>query len=81
MGDEPGLGAASNLRIVLAAKDNGARLYCIDPMRSATSQYCDEYVQIQCGTDLYLALAMLNEIVKDDRIDVEYTKQYTTAPF
>ena len=68
-------------RIVLAAKDNGARLYCIDPMRSATSQYCDEYVQIQCGTDLYLALAMLNEIVKDDRIDVEYTKQYTTAPF
>ncbi|HIT44839.1 MAG TPA: molybdopterin-dependent oxidoreductase [Candidatus Aphodovivens excrementavium] len=68
-------------RIILAAKDNGARLYCIDPIRSATSQYVDEYIQIHCGTDLYVTLAILNEIVKNDRIDVEYAKQCTTSPF
>lgn len=68
-------------RIILAARDNGAKLYCIDPIRSTTSHYCDEYIQIKCGTDLYVTLAILNEIVKNDRIDAEYAKSCTTAPF
>lgn len=68
-------------RIILTARDNGAKLYCIDPIRSTTSHYCDEYIQIQCGTDLYVTLAILSEIVKNDRIDVEYAKSCTTAPF
>ncbi|MEF9877209.1 MAG: molybdopterin-dependent oxidoreductase, partial [Gordonibacter sp.] len=68
-------------RIILAAKDKGARLLCIDPIRSATSQYCDEYIQIKAGTDLYVTLAILNEIVKANRIDVEYVKKYTTGSF
>ncbi len=68
-------------RIILAARDNGAKLYCIDPIRSATSHYCDEFIQINCGTDLYVTLAILNEIVRNNRIDVEYAKRHTTAPF
>lgn len=68
-------------RIILAAKDNGAKLYCIDPVRTVTSQYCDEFIQIQPGTDLYVTLAILNEVVKADKVDVEYIKQCTTAPF
>lgn len=51
------------------------------PCASATSHYCDEWIQIKQGTDLYLALAILNEIVREDRIDVEYVKRATTAPF
>lgn len=68
-------------RIILAAKDNGARLTCIDPMRSATSFFCDEWIRINNGTDLYMTLAMLNEVVKNDAIDVAYAKSTTTAPF
>ncbi len=68
-------------RIILAAKDRGARLLCVDPIRSATSQYCDEFIQIKPGTDLYVTLAILNEIVKNDLIDIEYAKECTTAPF
>lgn len=80
-GTNPVLTTPQTWRIILQAKDNGAKLLCIDPMRSATSHYCDEWIQIKQGTDLYLALAMLNEIVKEDRIDVEYVKRATTAPF
>ncbi len=68
-------------RIILAAKDRGARLTCIDPMRSATSFFCDEWIQINNGTDLYMTLAMLNEVVANDAIDVAYVKSTTTAPF
>lgn len=68
-------------RIILAAKDKGARLLCIDPIRSVTSQYCDEYIQIKPGTDLYVTLAILNEIVQADQIDIECVKKYTTGPF
>lgn len=80
-GTNPVLTTPQTWRIILQAKDNGAKLLCIDPMRSATSHYCDEWIQIKQGTDLYLALAILNEIVREDRIDVEYVKRATTAPF
>lgn len=68
-------------RIILAARDKGAKLMCIDPIRTITSQYCDEFIQIKPGTDLYVTLAVINEIVKNDKVDAEYIKQCTTAPF
>lgn len=80
-GTNPVWSTPQTWRIILAAKDRGARLHCIDPIRSATSHYCDEYIQTNAGTDLYVVLALLNEVVSNDRIDADYAARCTTAPF
>lgn len=80
-GTNPVWSTPQTWRIILAAKDRGARLHCIDPIRSATSRYCDEYIQTNAGTDLYVVLALLNEVVNNDRIDADYAARCTTAPF
>ncbi len=68
-------------RIAQFAKERGAKITCIDPMFSATAARSDEYIPTQAGSDLMVALAMLNAVVSADRIDEAYVKQYTTAPF
>lgn len=68
-------------RIAQFAKERGAKVTCIDPMFSATAARSDEYIPVRPGTDLMVALAILNAIVSRGLIDVDYVKRYTTAPF
>ena len=59
------------------AKRRGAKLIAIDPYRSFTAEKCHEHIALLPGTDAALALAMMNVIIGEDRIDHDYVARYT----
>ncbi len=50
-------------------------------MFSASAARSDEYVPVRAGSDLYVVLAMINEVISNDMINELYVKRHTTAPF
>jgi len=71
---------ASNLhlwRLMLEAKRKGARLICIDPLRTDTAARCHQHIAPLPGTDTALALAMINVLIADDLLDRDYITRYT----
>jgi len=71
---------ASNLhfwRLAQQARRDGAKLVCIDPRRSETAEKCDEYLQIQPGTDAALAFALMHELIVHDWLDHDYIARHT----
>lgn len=62
---------------VRRARDNGARVVCIDPIRTRTAEQCDEWIAIRPGTDGALALGMMYVIFAEGLQDDDYLAQYT----
>ena len=48
---------------VLKAVHAGARLYAVDPRRTASAQWADAWLGLDVGTDIALANAMAREII------------------
>ena len=62
---------------VTEARRNGARLLCIDPIRTRTAEQCDEWLPIRPGTDAALALAIMHVLFARDLIDHDYVARHT----
>lgn len=62
---------------IVDARDNGAKIVCFNPQYSATARFSDEWYPIKPGTDLAVALAMINVIVSGDLYNKEFVAQYT----
>ena len=72
--------AATNIHLVpilLEAREKGARLVLIDPVRSPTAKLVDEHIQIKPATDAALALSMCNVIAEEGLVDVPFIAAYT----
>lgn len=80
-GSNPVNSQPQNWRILRQAQKKGAKVITIDPIYSATANKSDEYIPIVPGTDLMLVLAMLNYIISNGLIDIDFVKKRTTAPF
>jgi anaerobic selenocysteine-containing dehydrogenase len=61
------------------ARDRGARVVVIDPMRTATAEAADWVLQPRPGTDAALMLAMMHVLIRDRLIDEDYVTQHTTG--
>ncbi|GAC1370408.1 MAG: molybdopterin oxidoreductase family protein [Ktedonobacteraceae bacterium] len=59
------------------AKSNGARIILIDPIKTRTAADVDWHVRPLPGTDVALALGMMQVIVAEKLYDVEYVAHYT----
>lgn len=59
------------------ARRAGARLVVIDPYPTRTARAADWHVAIRPGTDVALALGMMNVIFAAGRADREYLERYT----
>ena len=59
------------------AKRRGARLVCIDPLRSETAEKCHLHLAPMPGTDAALALAMMHVLIAENLVDRDYIAQYT----
>src|SRR4051794_26397400 len=62
---------------VLAARERGAPIVCIDPIRTRTAVQCDEWIPSRPGTDGALALGMMHVLFAGGFEDRDCLEQYT----
>lgn len=62
---------------VLRARENGARVICIDPIRTRTAAQCDEWIAIRPGTDAALALGMMHVVFDRKLEDRDFLTKHT----
>ena len=62
---------------VLKAKERGAPIICIDPIRTRTAMQCDEWIPIRPGTDGALALGMMHVLFARGMRDRDFLERYT----
>jgi anaerobic selenocysteine-containing dehydrogenase len=58
-----------------ARKRNGARLVCIDPVRTRTAKACDEHIAVRPGSDWMLAAGIGRLLLEDGLADLTYATQ------
>lgn len=61
---------------VTKARENGATVIAIDPIRTRTAAQCDEWIGIRPGTDAALALAMMHVIFAEGLEDSDYIEKH-----
>ncbi|HEU0016650.1 MAG TPA: molybdopterin oxidoreductase family protein [Longimicrobium sp.] len=61
------------------ARERGARLIAIDPIRTRTAAQCHEHLPIRPGTDAALALGMMHVIFRDGLEDGDYLRAHTVG--
>ncbi|HEX3579405.1 MAG TPA: molybdopterin oxidoreductase family protein [Thermoanaerobaculia bacterium] len=59
------------------ARANGARVICIDPLRTRTAAASDEHIAIRPGTDAAFALGMMQVLFRDGLEDRQYLDEMT----
>ena len=64
---------------LLYARSKGAKLVVIDPVKTPLATKADIWLQIKPGTDGFLAMAMMNWMIKNDLFDHEFVKNYTVG--
>jgi anaerobic selenocysteine-containing dehydrogenase len=62
---------------VTRARENGATVIAIDPIRTRTAAQCDEWIAIRPGTDAALALGMMNVVLARGLQDDDYITRHT----
>jgi anaerobic selenocysteine-containing dehydrogenase len=60
-------------------KQRGAKVVSINPVRTGYGAIADEWVGIRPGTDGLLAFALIHELLRTDRVDLDYLVRYTNA--
>ena len=70
-----------DMRFVLDARDNGAKVVYIDPRYTPTAAVVDLWVPLRPGTDGALALGMMNVIINEGLYNSKYVLNYTVGPF
>lgn len=62
-------------------KQRGARFVSVNPVRTGYSAVADSWIGVRPGTDGLLILALVHELLKARKIDVEYLVRYSNAPW
>ncbi|HTE47188.1 MAG TPA: molybdopterin oxidoreductase family protein [Gemmatimonadaceae bacterium] len=62
---------------VLQARERGATIIAIDPIRTRTAAQCDEWISIRPGTDAALALGMMHVVLERGLDDRDFIAQHT----
>ena len=65
--------------IILEARERGAKIVAIDPIRTRTAAQCDEWIGIRPGTDAALALGMMNVLFGLGLEDKEFIAAHTVG--
>jgi anaerobic selenocysteine-containing dehydrogenase len=62
-------------------KTRGAKFVSINPIRTGYSAIADEWIGIRPGTDGLFVMALIHELIKAGKVDVEYLIRYTNMPW
>jgi anaerobic selenocysteine-containing dehydrogenase len=61
-------------------KARGGRMVAVNPVRTGYNGVADDWIGITPGTDGLLVLALIHELLKAGKIDLDYLARYTNAP-
>ena len=60
-------------------KSRGAKIVAVNPCRTGYNAIADEWIGIRPGTDGLFILALVHELLKAGRVDLDYLVRYTNA--
>ncbi len=60
-------------------KARGAKIVAVNPVRTGYGAVADEWIGIRPGTDGLFAFALIHELLRADRVDLDYLVRYTNA--
>ena len=66
-------------KFILEAREAGAHIVVIDPLRTDTAERSDEHVQLRPGTDGALALGLMRIVVDEGAHDVGWLDEHTVG--
>jgi len=66
-----------SMQHILYAKENGAKLICVDPRLTKTAAKSDEFVRIRSGTDIPFIMGLINVILSKGWEDKAFIKDRT----
>jgi anaerobic selenocysteine-containing dehydrogenase len=70
------------IKIALSGlRRRGAKFISVNPVRTGYSAIADEWIGIRPGTDGLFVLALIHELLKGDKVDLDYLVRYTNAPW
>jgi formate dehydrogenase major subunit len=82
MGGNPAEAHPCGFKWVLEAKaKNKARLIVVDPRFTRTAAVADVYAPIRAGTDIAFLGGVMSYLLQNDKLQHEYVRSYTNAPF
>lgn len=61
--------------------ENRAKFVSVNPIRTGYSAIADEWIGIKPGTDGLFVLSLIHELLRNDKIDLEFLVRYTNAPW
>ncbi|AGJ62023.1 Anaerobic dehydrogenase, typically selenocysteine-containing [Sulfolobus islandicus LAL14/1] len=61
--------------------ENGAYVIAIDPRMSEAASKANLWIPAKPGSDLYIAMAIINYLIQNNYYDDEFVRYYTNAPF
>ncbi len=64
-----------------AKAHRGAKLIVVDPRFTRSASVADYYAPIRQGTDIAFLLGVINHCIQNDKIQWEYVKAFTNAPY
>ncbi len=64
---------------VLAGVRNGARLYVVDPRRTTSAEWADQWLGLEVGSDIALANTVSREIISAGLVDAEFIGRATSG--
>lgn len=64
------------IEIVEAKRKRGAKLIVVDPRRTPLASMADLWLQVRPGSDLLLAMAMINVIIAEKLVDVDFVNKW-----
>jgi anaerobic selenocysteine-containing dehydrogenase len=70
-----------NWHFVADALDNGAKLITVDPRFTVAASKSDLWVPVRPGSDVALALSMMNVIIEESLYDATFILSRTVGPF
>src|SRR5262249_31521478 len=62
-------------------KARGAKFLSVNPVKTGYSAIADEWLGINPCADGLFVLSLVHELLRADRIDLDYLARYTTAPW
>lgn len=82
MGGNPAEAHPCGFKWVIEAKlKNKAKLIVVDPRFTRTAAVADIYAQIRPGADIAVLGGIIHFLLTNDKIQHEYVRHYTNAPF